>query len=151
MGQKNSKIDRDNHILKNELNINADILINNPSGVIFKKLKFTGKKMSGLNKFYCFTVDNTVSNLLTKNPLSFNIDIYYSKSDENGKLVNTKQREFYPENYKHSKLNENLEISSNIINNKSYTDIINNSKGIILRHTSDSKMKLIQVIIKING
>ena len=149
MGQTGGKID--NNILKPELNINADILVNNPNGVIFKKLQFKNKKTSGLNKFYYFTVDNTVSSLLTKNPLSFNIDIYHSKTDENGKVENTNQREFYPKNYKYPSLYENLKISSNIINNKLYTDIINNSKGIILRHTSDSKMKLIQVIIKING
>lgn len=150
MGQKNSSISAEPNIAENDLNISVDILINEPSGIIFKKLKFNRKKTSGLNKFYCFTLDNKTSNLLVKNLLSFNLDIYYSKSDENGKIDTTKKREFYPDNYKYSNLHENLDTVTNIINNKKYTDIIDNKSGIIFRHTYDSKMQLLEVIIKIN-
>ena len=149
MGQKNSKIVTEQKISENDLSIHVDMLINIPSGIIFKKLKFNRKKMSGLDKFYCFSVDNTTSNLLVKNPVSFNLDICYIKT-ENGKTENTKKRQFYPNNYKYSNLHENLGTLTNIINNKRYTDIIDNQNGIILRHTYDSKMQLLEVIIKIN-
>ena len=150
MGQKNSSISAEPNIAENDLNISVDILINEPSGIIFKKLKFNRKKTSGLNKFYCFTLDNKISNLLVKTSISFNLDIYYSKFDEHGKIETTKKRAFYPDNYKYSNLHENLDTLTNIINNKKYTDIIDNKSGIILRHTYDSKMQLLEVIIKIN-
>lgn len=150
MGQKNSKISDKQGILENEWVISVDMLINIPSGIVLKKLKFNRKKTSGLNKFYCFSVDNATGNLLIKNPVSFNLDIYYSKSDETGKLEHNKKRTFYPDNYKFSNLHENLQTSTNIINNKKYTDIIDNNSGIIFRHTYDSKMQLIEVIIKFN-
>ena len=78
------------------------------------------------------------------------MDIYYSKSDETGKIEHNKKREFYPNNYKFSKLHEKLQTSTNIINNKKYTDIIDNDSGIIFRHTGDSKMQLREIIIKFN-
>ena len=87
---------------------------------------------------------------MIKNPVSFNLDIYYSKSDETGKIEHNKKQEFYPDNYKFSKLHENLQTSTNIINNKKYIDIIDNNSGIIFRHTDDSKMRLLEVIIKFN-
>ena len=59
MGQKNSKISIDQDMRENDFNINVDMLINIPTGIVFKKLKFNRKKTSGLNKFYCFSVDNT--------------------------------------------------------------------------------------------
>lgn len=149
MGQKNSKISIDQDMRENDFNINVDMLINIPTGIVFKKLKFNRKKTSGLNKFYCFSVDNTTSNLLIKNPVSFNLDIY-SKKTENGKIENTKKRQFYPNNYKYSNLHENLDTLTNIINNKRYTDIIDNKNGIILRHKYDSKMQLVEIIIKIS-
>ena len=149
MGQKNSKISIDQDMRENDFNINVDMLINIPTGIVFKKLKFNRKKTSGLNKFYCFSVDNTTSNLLIKNPVSFNLDIY-SKKTENGKIENTKKRQFYPNNYKYSNLHENLDTITNIINNKRYTDIIDNKNGIILRHKYDSKMQLVEIIIKIS-
>ena len=149
MGQKNSKISIDQDMRENDFNINVDMLINIPTGIVFKKLRFNRKKTSGLNKFYCFSVDNTTSNLLIKNPVSFNLDIY-SKKTENGKIENTKKRQFYPNNYKYSNLHENLDTLTNIINNKRYTDIIDNKNGIILRHKYDSKMQLVEIIIKIS-
>ena len=86
---------------------------------------------------------------MIKNPVSFNLDIYYSKSDETGKIEHNKKRNF-TDNYKFSKLHENLQTSTNIINNKKYIDIIDNNSGIIFRHTDDSKMRLLEVIIKFN-
>ena len=43
MGQKNSKISDKQAILENEWVVSVDMLINIPSGIVFKNLKFNRK------------------------------------------------------------------------------------------------------------
>ena len=45
MGQKNSKISDKQAILENEWVVSVDMLINIPSGIVFKNLKFNRKKL----------------------------------------------------------------------------------------------------------